>query len=125
MPPLLFRGRRVNYNSIFCDVRTGHDPANGCLVTDLVRLAAMGPVFGGNGLLGFLSPGRQGNLRFPLTNTYHGGRGSVKSIAVIAEQRPGAMQNDIYLAFSPDIQFSTRVNGACAADSAGTETRNF
>jgi len=29
----LFWGWRVDYNSIFCDVRGEHDPANGCLVT--------------------------------------------------------------------------------------------
>jgi len=42
MPPLsLFWGWRVDYNSIFCDVQQQlkHDPANGCLVTEPVRIA--------------------------------------------------------------------------------------
>jgi hypothetical protein len=39
MPLLLFWGRRVDHSSIFCDVRSEHDPAYECLVTDLVRIA--------------------------------------------------------------------------------------
>jgi len=75
---LLFWGWRVDSHSIFCDVRCEHDPANGCLVTDLLRITTdqMKNLLDRCRLSLWCASCEVPGISYPrLTITYHGGRG--------------------------------------------------
>ena len=87
MPLLLFWGRRVDHSSIFCDVRTEHDPAYECLVTDLVRITLRSDQKARHRAAPLTNTGfllEATGISYPLlTNTYHEGRGSVRVIQTL------------------------------------------